>query len=97
MLGIQYTKTLLYDEPKALNLTFDLTGHGGLERLPDYQNVIATYEELVSAQIGMNYKYIRRSLGAVDEEMGFKWSLSGLDNYVNSQHIFSVYTKSAEP
>jgi hypothetical protein len=91
-LGIQYKKTLLYDEPKALNLTLDLTGHGGLERLPAYQNVIATYEELVSAQIGLNYKYIRRSLGAVDEEMGFKWLLSGLDNYVNSQHIFSAYT-----
>jgi len=91
-LGIQYKKTLLFDEPKTLDLTVNLAGYGGLERLPDYQNVAATYEELISAKIGLNYRYVRRSLGSVDEEMGIKWALWGQDNYVNAKHIFSAYS-----
>ncbi|MFQ5753968.1 MAG: hypothetical protein ACE5HI_18430, partial [bacterium] len=47
-LGLQYKKNLIFDRPKTLDLNFSITGYGGLERLPDYQNVTATFDKLLS-------------------------------------------------
>jgi len=91
-LGVEYSKTLLYDEPKKLDLIMMLEGFGGLERLPDYQNVIATSEELVSARIGLDYEFVQKSLGAVDIERGIKWQLIAHDDYVNHKFIFRIYS-----
>jgi hypothetical protein len=89
---LQYTNTLWYDEPRSLSATLDVEGFGGLERLPYYQNVAVTYEELIIAQAGIDYRDVRRSLGAVDDEMGMLWTVKILDNYVNSEHIFTTFT-----
>ncbi|MFQ5676735.1 MAG: hypothetical protein ACE5G1_12630, partial [bacterium] len=86
-LGIQYNKNLLYDKPKTLDLNIDVTGYTGLERLPDFQNVAATFDKLLSVRASLDYKYVRKSLGAVDDEKGIRFQLNAPANYVNSKFI----------
>ncbi|MFQ5708884.1 MAG: hypothetical protein ACE5HO_15615 [bacterium] len=91
-LGLQYTKTLLYDKPRTLDFNISVTGYGNLEKLPDFQNVAATFDKLLSAKASFDYKYVRRSLGAVDDEKGVKWQLVSQSNYVNSEIFPRVYS-----
>jgi hypothetical protein len=56
--------------------------YGNLERLPDYQNVIATYDKFLNAGLNLSYQDLRSSLGAVDYEKGYKWRISSNNNYV---------------
>ena len=90
-LGAEYSNTLIYDEPETLELVVYLEGFAGLERLPDYQNVIATSRELVTARIGLDYEFVQKSLGAVDEEQGVKWQLISYNDFVNRNFIFRIY------
>jgi hypothetical protein len=91
-LGIKYSKNLVYDKPKTLDFNISVTGYGGLERLPDFQNVAATFDKLLSAGASVDYEYVRKSLGAVDDEKGVKWQLVSQGNYVNSEVFPRVYT-----
>jgi len=82
-LGLGYEKSLIYDMPRTLDLDFFIAGYWGLEKLPDYQNVDATYDKFLSARVGLRYNFVRRSLGAVDEEKGFRVHAFAKANYVN--------------
>lgn len=91
-LGLKYNKILLYDKPKTLDFNIGITGYGDLERLPDFQNVVATFDKLLSARASLDYEYVRKSLGAVDDEKGIKWQLVSQSNYVNSEIFPRIYT-----
>jgi hypothetical protein len=82
-LGLQYTGNILYDGPKHLSYTLQLAGYGGLETLPEYQGVAAPYNELVSFNGDLTYEHLRRSLGAIDDEMGTTWGVILRGNYAN--------------
>jgi len=83
--GANYKKTLIYDDPRNLGYTIHATGYGGLKRLPDYQNVSASYDRFAAFGGQMNYQYLRASLGAVDYEKGFKSQLISNNYYVNNK------------
>jgi len=91
-LGLKYNKILLYDKPKTLDLYISVIGYGGLERLPDFQNVAAPFDKLLSARASIDYQYVRKSLGAVDDEKGVRWQFISQNNYVNSKIFPRVYT-----
>lgn len=91
-LGLQYNKNLLYDTPKTLDFYFSIAGYGGLQRLPDYQNVTATYDKFYTANMSLDYDFRRSSLGAVDYERGVKWELSAYGNYVNTKIYPQIYS-----
>ncbi|MCH8874079.1 hypothetical protein IH824_15135, partial [candidate division KSB1 bacterium] len=86
-LGLEYNKNLIYDKPKTLDFNITVTGYGDLDRLPDFQNVAATFDKLLSFRAGLDYEYVRKSLGAVDEEKGVRLQLNAPANYVNSKFI----------
>lgn len=88
--GLQYTKAILYDRPKTLNFKIGITGYGNLERLPDFQNVSATFDKLLAAEASLDYEFIWKSLGAVDDEKGVKWQLITRNNFVNSKNFPGV-------
>jgi hypothetical protein len=90
-LGLQYEKTLIYDEPRTLRYNINITGYWGLRRLPDYQNVVASYDKFLSLGGKIVYSNPRASLGAVDYEKGFKFDLAGNDTYVNEKHYPRIY------
>jgi hypothetical protein len=90
--GVHYKRTLLWEEPKTLDLTVGATGYAGLEKLPDYQNVASSSDKSLAFDAALNYQDFGATLGAVDYEKGAAWNLSASDNYVNSEHFPQVRT-----
>jgi len=86
-LGVRYHGTLLLDAPRELGYTVQLAGYGGLKTLPEYQGVAAPYTSLVSFTGNLAYESLRRSLGAVDDEMGTTWGITLRGNYANRQRF----------
>lgn len=72
-LRLGYLKTLVYDVPRKLDLSLDGTYYGGLERLPDFQNVPTDFDSELATRARLSYSDLRQSLGAVDDEKGLKW------------------------
>lgn len=84
---VRYGRTLLFDEPRELNLEVDLSYYTNLDRLPRYQNIDATFDTLTSLVVDLNYSHIRSSLGHVDDEKGFKWRMIAAGDHVNGDTI----------
>src|SRR5690348_11239076 len=61
-LGIQYTGNLIQDAPRSLTYTFSAAGYGGLQTVPDFQGVAASYDKLLSFSGSLDYAALRRSL-----------------------------------
>ncbi len=89
--GIGYRRNLIYDEPRTLDWNFSVSGYGNLERLPDFQNVTATFDKLLSASTGLQYQFIEKSLGAVDDEKGVKWEIWNHTNFVNEKFFPRIF------
>lgn len=73
--GITYSKSLIYDKPREFDIEISAAGYGGLETMPEFQNVSAEYEEMYHSNIQLDYSFVQRSLGGVDDEEGY--SISG--------------------
>ena len=84
-LGLQYQGNLLYDEPRRLSYTLAATGYGDLATLPEYQGIAAPFHTLLSFSGDLAYTSLRRSLGAVDDELGTTWGASVQGNQVNGK------------
>jgi hypothetical protein len=84
-LGLQYQGTLLYDQPRTLSYTVKVAGYGGLAILPEYQGIAAPFHNLLSFSGDLAYTSLRRSLGAVDDELGTTWGASVRGNEVNGR------------
>jgi hypothetical protein len=83
-LHLQYKKTLIFDEPnRFMDYTIQAAGYFNLERMPEYQNIQTTYDRFFSLSFKLNSKYLRRSLGAVEDEKGYEWRLMFANTYVN--------------
>ena len=84
-LALQYQGSLFYDEPRRLSYTLKAAGYGGLATLPEYQGVAAPFHALLSFSGDLAYTSLRRSLGAVDDELGTTWGASVRGNEVNGR------------
>ncbi|MBN1154296.1 PD40 domain-containing protein [candidate division KSB1 bacterium] len=84
-LALQYNNTLYYNKPKVLDYTIQLAGYGGLERLPDFQNIASSFDRFMTLSASLNYSHLFKSLGAVEYEQGTTWKLSSRANYVKSK------------
>ena len=83
--AVQYKKYLVFDDPRTLDYTLGVAGYGGLERLPDFQNVAASFDKFLALKASLTYQFFLRSVGAVDDEKGVKWQLVSRANYVRSK------------
>jgi len=84
-LALQYQGNLLYDEPRRLSYTLRAAGYGGLATLPEYQGIAAPVHTLLSLSGDLAYTSLRRSLGAVDNELGTTWDAGVWSNEVNGR------------
>jgi hypothetical protein len=75
-LALGYTDYALFDYPRTMRYSVNVAGFGGLEKLPDFQNISASYDKFLTAGARLEYSEIFKSLGAVDEEEGTKWNLN---------------------
>jgi hypothetical protein len=65
-----YTRPLIYDPPRQLDVFGSVSAFFGLDQLPGAQN-IASPKNLRSAEIGLRYTNTTKALGGVDHEKGF--------------------------
>ncbi|MEO8453544.1 MAG: hypothetical protein ABI454_00140 [Sphingomicrobium sp.] len=66
-----YTKPLIYDPPRQLDVFGSASAFFGLEQLPGAQNVPSP-KNLQSAEVGLRYTNTTKALGGVDHEKGFE-------------------------
>ena len=83
-LGVQYKKQALTDGPRSLTYTLSAAGYTGLATIPDYQGVAAPFSKLASSSAELAYSSLRKSLGAVDNELGTTASIALRGNYANA-------------
>ena len=81
-LSLGHTSLLLYDEPRQLTLELKGQFSGNLDQLPEYQNVAVDVTRLATATAHLAYTDVRRSLGAVDDEAGLRWTVTARSDYV---------------
>jgi hypothetical protein len=75
---IGYDRTLIFDQPKQLDFYASAAYYTGLDTLPDNQNQSTLLiDDILQAKTGLEYSNTRRSLGAVDHETGWQWTLEG--------------------
>lgn len=82
---VAYRRPIIYDEPRKMDLTMRAGYWGNLEELPYAQDVDVTFDSLAQASARLDYSFINRSLGAVDDEKGHKWSAVAGANHANSE------------
>ena len=64
------TQSLIFDTPRTLDLITEVAFYDKIGALPNAQNIEAGFDSLVTAEVGLRYSNVRRSLGAVDDEKG---------------------------
>jgi hypothetical protein len=85
---VGYEKALIYDQPRVLDFSADLAYYTGLDTLPGNQNVPTFfYEDILHAQVELNYSHTRKSMGAVDHEKGWRWDIVAFADRANSETI----------
>ena len=74
-IGTSYKRTLVYDQPRQMDLKVGVTYYGNLDRVPDYQGVATNFTDELAARARLSYRNYKHSLGYVDEEKGIGWDL----------------------
>jgi hypothetical protein len=82
-----YDWLLLYDDPERLDLKFDVAYYDRIDTLPGAQNIETNFTRLLTAEVGLHYTNVRRSIGAVDDEKGIKWELVYDGSHVTGANI----------
>ena len=67
---VSYSKPVIYDPPRQLDVFASAAAYFGLAQLPGAQNVVSP-REIRSAEVGVRYTNIEQSQGSVDREKGF--------------------------
>ncbi|MGZ8854169.1 MAG: hypothetical protein ACXW2X_12310, partial [Thermoanaerobaculia bacterium] len=83
--SLGYHRFLLYEKPRTMELTLGAAYYGGLETLPEYQNIAAPFRKYATIGGHLDYRDMRRTLGAVDDEYGYQWTASTSGNAVDSK------------
>jgi len=82
-----YDWQVIFDEPKHLDILFDIAYYDQIDTLPGAQNISTNFTRLLTGEIGAYYSDVRRSLGAVDDEKGVQGRLVYTGNEVNGEHV----------
>ena len=74
---IGYQKAVVYDPPRQLDFTAEVSGYKGLDTLPGAQNVVSGSDRNIgSMRLKLKYTDTNKSLGAVDHEKGMVGELA---------------------
>ncbi|NUQ18882.1 MAG: hypothetical protein HOP95_10610, partial [Sphingomonas sp.] len=67
----EYTKPLIYDPPRQLDIFGSAAAYFGLDQLPGAQNIVSP-KDLRTAEVGLKYTNTTKALGGVDHEKGIE-------------------------
>ena len=82
-----YDWLVIFDDPRKLTVNFDIALYGGIDTLPEAQNVQTQFSRLLTGEVGIKYVNPRRSIGAVDDEKGILAGAVATVNRVNSETL----------
>jgi hypothetical protein len=82
-----YDQLLIWDYPRRMTLKYDLAYYDGIDVLPEAQNVATSFTRLLTGEVGLYYSDLRRSLGAVDDDKGWAWSIVANASRANDQVV----------
>ena len=88
---VSYHQYLVYERPKTVEYTLSGAYYGGIDTLPDAQNVAAPFSEYATVRAQLHWRDLRRTIGAVDYERGQSWSLTGSGSLVESEIFPRIY------
>jgi hypothetical protein len=89
---LKYHDFIIYNQKPGIFDYFIKAGfYGGLQTLPNSQNVIANAENLYNAIFNLRYNYLRKSLGAIEDEEGYELKLYITDDYVDKSNILQIF------
>ena len=74
--SIGYDRALIFDEPRRLDFSGEISYYTGLDTLPDNQNVPTEIEDILSLELDLHYTHTQKSIGAVDHEKGLRWDIA---------------------
>jgi len=83
--SLGYSRHLIYDPPKTLEASLRAAHYNNLERLPDYQNVGASFDRFSTLSARLDFRRLRTTLGAVDYDGGHRWRLATSSSLVNGR------------
>lgn len=81
--ALQYTGNIFTDGPTRLGYTLQAAQHGNLAILPEFQNVATSFDRFASFSGELAYASLRKSLGAIEDEVGASWTMAARSNLVN--------------
>jgi len=90
---LTYKRPLIFDDPRQMDLTVKGGYFWNLDEVPYAQDVDATFDSLANGSVRLDYSFIRKSLGAVDDEKGYKWSAIAGGNYADDSLTPYAYGK----
>ncbi|MFA6957170.1 MAG: hypothetical protein WC538_14975 [Thermoanaerobaculia bacterium] len=88
---VSYDDFLIFERPRTLDYSLSVGYYADLDTLPDFQNVPTAVSDYVTGAARLDYKNLKRTIGAVDVEKGVEWSLRARVNYVESEVLPRVY------
>lgn len=88
-----YRMPLIYDLPRRMDFRTEISFAGDLDTLPDFQNVEAAFDKLLTAEAELTYSDLRGSLGQVDDEAGYEWGLFAHLYHANDDVFPGLYGK----
>jgi hypothetical protein len=83
-LATQYQHNLILDGPTNLNYSVRAAVYGHLATVPEFQDVAASYDRLATLSGDLSYKSLRKSLGAIEDEVGTTWGAGFRSNYAGT-------------
>jgi hypothetical protein len=86
-----HKSTLIFDEPRRMDLDLSTNVAANLDRLPEYQNIPVDVTRLYSFDAKLSYANARKSLGAVDDETGNLGWLAAQARVVDSGLFPKIY------
>ena len=69
----EYSGVLIHDRPRSLDWAVSVVGLGGLDTLPQYQNVPATLTSYFALNARLEYESTRKTIGGLKPEKGLTW------------------------
>jgi len=74
--GLDYMRTYSLRKPLTYSLVLSASTYGNLEVLPQYQNIASPIRNMQVVSADFTAEKTRKTLGAIDDEKGFKWELN---------------------
>jgi hypothetical protein len=91
MASVSYHHYLIFERPRTFEYTLNSAYYGGLDTLPDYQNVRAPFTQYQTISGKFDYRDLRKTIGAVDDEYGFQWTATTSGNHVGGKFFPRFY------